>query len=72
MNSLRQAWAALPPRLKILEPARFSNGEWSLIERLHARFNDREAHTHLPLPIARFRDEAREEIFDLEIGRAHV
>ena len=65
MNSLRQAWAALPPRLKILEPATFSAGEWSLLERLHACFNDREAHTHLPLPIARFRDEARNEIFDL-------
>ncbi len=36
-----------------------------MLERLHARFNDREAHTHLPLPIARFRDEARDEIFDL-------
>ena len=65
MTPLRQAWAALPPRLKILEPLAFSDGEWSLFERLHARFNDREAHTHLPLPIARFRDEAREEIFDL-------
>ena len=65
MNSLRQAWAALPPRLKILEPATFSAGEWSLLERLHACFNDREAHTHLPLPIASFRDEARDEIFDL-------
>lgn len=65
MTPLRQAWADLPPRLNILEPATFSDGEWSLLERLHARFNDRDAHTHLPLPIACFRDEAREEIFDL-------
>lgn len=65
MNSLRQAWAALMPRLKILEPVAFSTGEWFLLERLHERFNDRDAHTHLPLPIARFRGEAREEIFDL-------
>lgn len=30
---------------------------------MHARFNDREAHTHLPIPIARFREAARREIF---------
>ncbi len=61
-TSLRQAWAALSPRLKILEPLAFSPGHWSVLERLHARFNDRDAHTHLPLPIARFRDRARAEI----------
>jgi hypothetical protein len=64
MTSLRQAWAALPPRLKILEPVRFSAGQWSLIERMHADFNDREAHAHLPMPIARFREAAREEIYE--------
>ena len=58
MTSLRQAWAALPPRLKILEPVRFSSDHWSLVERMHANFNDREAHTYLPLPIARFREDA--------------
>ena len=62
--SLRQAWAALPPRLKILEPVRFSADQWSLIERLHAEFNDREAHTHLPMPIARFREAATKEIHE--------
>jgi len=64
MTSLRQAWAALPPRLRILEPVPFSADHWSLIERLHANFNDREAHTHLPLPIARFHEAARNEIYE--------
>ena len=64
MITLRQAWAALPPRLKILEPAQFSADHWSLVERMHANFNDREAHTHLPMPIARFRDAARKEIYE--------
>ncbi|UYN95540.1 MAG: hypothetical protein KIT25_00915 [Enhydrobacter sp.] len=58
MKSLHQAWAALQPRLRILEPVRFSSDHWSLVERLHAGFNDREAHTRLPIPIARFRDPA--------------
>jgi hypothetical protein len=58
MTSLRQAWASLAPRLKILEPVPFSSDHWSLIERLHANFNDRQAHTRLPLPIARFREAA--------------
>ena len=62
--SLRQAWAALPPRLKILEPVQFSSDDWSLIERLHADFNDREVHTHLPMPIARFREAARKEVYE--------
>jgi hypothetical protein len=64
MTSLRQAWAALPPRLKILEPAQFSSDHWSLIERMHANFNDREAHTHLPMPIARFHEAASKEIYE--------
>ena len=64
MTSLRQAWAALGPRLKILEPLPFSSDQWSLLERLHANFNDREAHTHLPLPIARVREAAVKTIYD--------
>lgn len=64
MTSLHQAWAALPPRLKILEPVPFSSEHWSLIERLHADFNDREAHTHLPMPIARFREAARKAVYE--------
>jgi hypothetical protein len=64
MTSLRQAWAALPSRLKILEPVPFSPDQWSLVERLHANFNDRDAHTCLPMPIARFRDAASKEIHD--------
>jgi hypothetical protein len=63
MALLHAAWAALQPRLKILDPVPFSAGDWSLIERLHANFNDREAQTHLPLPIARFRPEASQTIF---------
>ena len=64
MTSLRQAWAALPPRLEILEPVQFSSDQWSLIERMHMNFNDREAHAHLPIPIARFREAARKAIYE--------
>jgi hypothetical protein len=64
MASLHQAWAALQPRLKILEPVSFSSDQWSLIERLHANFNDREAHTRLPLPIARLREAATKAIYE--------
>jgi len=62
--TLRQAWAALPARLKILEPMPFSSEHWSLIERMHANFNDRDAQTHLPIPIACFRDAATEGIYE--------
>jgi hypothetical protein len=64
LTSLHQAWAALRPRLRILEPVEFSSDDWSLLERLHANFNDREAHTHLPMPIARFRVAATKTIFE--------
>jgi hypothetical protein len=64
MTSLHRAWATLQPRLKILEPVQFSSDHWSLLERLHANFNDREAHTHLPIPIARFREAARKAIYE--------
>ncbi len=64
MTSLHQAWAALQPKLKILEPVAFSSDHWSVIERLHANFNDRQAHTHLPMPIARFRDLERKAIHE--------
>ncbi len=62
-TSLREAWASLPSRLKLLEPVAFSDAQWSLLERLHRDFNDREAHTRLPLAIARFRDEVAKAIF---------
>jgi hypothetical protein len=62
MTSLHLAWASLRPRLKILEPLQFSSDHWSLIERLHANFNDREAHTRLPVAIARFGEAARKAI----------
>jgi hypothetical protein len=64
MTSLHQEWAALQPRLKILEPLPFSADHWSLIERLHANFDDRDAHTHLPIPIARFSGAAIKAIFE--------
>lgn len=64
MTSLEQAWATLSPKLKILEPVQFTSREWALIERMHASFNDREAHTHLPMPIARFRDAATKAIYE--------
>lgn len=54
----------MQPRLKILEPLPFSSGDWSLIERLHTNFNDREAHTRLPMPIARFREAAGKTIYE--------
>jgi len=62
-TSLREAWAGLPARLQLLEPVTFCDAEWSLLERLHETFNDRAAHTRLPLAIARFRDDAVREIF---------
>jgi hypothetical protein len=62
--TLRQAWAALPARLKMLEPLPFSADQWPLIERIHASFNDREAHTHLPIPIARFHDAETKGIYE--------
>ncbi|MDP1748977.1 MAG: hypothetical protein Q8L22_05940 [Reyranella sp.] len=64
MTSLHQIWATLQPRLKILEPLPFSSKQWPLIERLHENFNDREAHSHLPLPIARFREAASKAIHE--------
>jgi len=64
MTSLRQAWATVHPRLTILEPLKFSPDHWSLIERLHENFNDREAHTLLPIPIARFREAATKTIHE--------
>jgi hypothetical protein len=64
MTSLDCAWAALLPRLRILEPVPFSPDQWALLDRLRWNFNDREAHTHLPLPIARFREAAVKEIHE--------
>ena len=64
MTPLREAWAALQSRLKILDPLAFSADQWSLIERMHAHFNDREAHTHLPMPIARFHEAASKTIYE--------
>jgi len=64
MTSLHQAWATLQPRLKILEPLQFSSAHWSLIERMHDNFNDREAHINLPIAIARFREAASKAIYE--------
>lgn len=47
-----------------MEPVQFPSDHWSLIERMHADFNDREAHTHLPIPIARFRAAATKAIHE--------
>ena len=47
-----------------MEPLQFSSDQWSLIERLQANFNDRDAHAHLPMPIARFRESATEVIHE--------
>lgn len=64
MTPLHRAWTALQPRLKILEPEEFPPDHWSLVERLHAGFNDREAQARLPIPIARFREAARKAIHE--------
>jgi hypothetical protein len=64
MTPLLRAWTALQSRLKLLEPEQFSSDHWPLIERLHAGFNDREAHALLPLPIARFREAASKAIHE--------
>jgi hypothetical protein len=64
MSSLQRAWADLEPRLKMLQPAQFSSEQWSLIERLHANFNDRVAHTRLPIAIARLQETARQAIYE--------
>ena len=64
MTILHRAWAALEPRLKILEPVAFCSDHWSLVERLHENFNDREAHTRLPIPIARFGEIASKAIYE--------
>ncbi len=62
MTTLAEAWANLGPTLAMLEPLQFSRDQWSLIERLHSHFDDREAQTRLPIPIARFRKPATEAI----------
>ena len=64
MPSLQQAWASVGGRLKILQPATFTADQWSLLERLHANFNDRDVHTHLPMAIARFREAASKTIYE--------
>jgi hypothetical protein len=68
MPGLRAAWEALPARLKILEPLSFPPDDWSLLGRLHERFGDRDAHTRLPLPIARFRADAAAAILGQASG----
>ena len=62
MKALQEAWAALGPTLGILEPFRLSRDQWSVIERLHLNFNDRDAQTRLPIPLARFAREAADDI----------
>ena len=64
MKSLHQAWATVQRRLKILEPLEFSSEHWSLVERMHDNFNDREVHSHLPIPIACFRETATRAIYE--------
>jgi hypothetical protein len=64
MSPLQRAWASLQPTLRILERVPFPSDHWALVERLHANFNDREAHTHLPIPIARFATAARKAIYE--------
>jgi hypothetical protein len=49
--------------LRILEPLPLSSDDQSVIRRLQACFNDREAHIQLPMAIARFRDDAVKAIY---------
>lgn len=62
MGTLAEAWAALGSTLGIVEPLPLSRGQWSAIERLHSNFNDREAQTCLPIPLARFRSVSTQAI----------
>ncbi|MCC8429562.1 hypothetical protein LJ725_11335 [Reyranella aquatilis] len=62
MTTLGEAWAALETKLRILQPLPLSREQWSVIHRLHSNFNDREAQTRLPIPIARFGKAAVEAI----------
>ena len=65
INALRRDWAALAPRLNLLEPLTFSTEQWPVIAALHADFTVRAVHVRLPLPIAGFREDAVQDIFDL-------
>ena len=58
MTPLRHAWAAVSADLEILDPVAFPDADWAVFERLHDTFQDRVAHTRLPLPIARVRSSA--------------
>ena len=64
MTPLQQLWSALPPTLDLLEPVTFAADAWPVLERLRETFDDRAAQVRLPLPIARFRDDAVRGIFD--------
>lgn len=61
-SPLRTAWRGLAAHLTLLEPLDFHDDEWSLLERMHERFDDRDVHVRLPLALARFRDEAKRAI----------
>lgn len=58
--------------MKLLEPLPFSSDDWPLLEHMHANFDDREVHVRLPIPIARFREAARKEIFEHATRRDDV
>ena len=64
MTPLRQAWAALPSALDILEPVPLTASDWAVLEQLHEGFAGREAHARLPLAIARFRDDVVRQFFE--------
>lgn len=64
MTPLREAWAALSAGLEILDPVPLTEAAWTTIERLRRSFDDRDAHTRLPLPIARVRAAAVDAILD--------
>ncbi|MBX9699382.1 MAG: hypothetical protein K2X74_08095 [Acetobacteraceae bacterium] len=68
----RHAWAALAPQLGMLEPLEFGPEEWAFLARLRADFTARPVHVRLPMPIARFRGEARDAILALARQRGDV
>lgn len=72
VDALRRDWAALAPRLDLLEPLDFSAEHWSLIAAMRADFGARAVHVRLPLPIARFRPAARDAILALARQREEV
>lgn len=71
-DALRRDWAALAPRLNLLEPLPFPPDHWPLLAAMRADFTARAVHIRLPMPIARFRPASRDAILALARRRDDV